>query len=55
MKAYDCNDPKHGPMHFTGQDNDDLVMQMKRHRDEHHMEMTDEQIEAGISSDAYDE
>jgi hypothetical protein len=55
MRAWDCKDPAHGEMHITGQDNDDLMMKAKQHRDEYHMDMTDEQIEAAVTSDAYDE
>ena len=31
MRAFDCSDPSHGKVHFTGKDDDDLVQSVKAH------------------------
>jgi hypothetical protein len=31
MRGFDCSDPSHGKIHFTGKDDDDLVQTIKAH------------------------
>jgi predicted small metal-binding protein len=56
MRGFDCDDAKHGgKMHFSADDDTQLVDTVKQHRDEHHPEISDEQIQQLVSSSAYDE
>jgi hypothetical protein len=55
MRALDCVHEAHEDMHFTGADDDDLVRQVKQHRDQYHPEMTDEQARETVMANAYDE
>jgi hypothetical protein len=55
MRAFDCVHPAHEDIHFTGGSDDDLVEQIRRHRDEHHPEITDEEIREFVTQGAYDE
>jgi hypothetical protein len=52
----DCIDPAHpDPKHFSAETDADLVDQVKKHRDEFHTQVTDDQIQEMVSSTAYDE
>jgi hypothetical protein len=55
MRAVDCVHPAHEDMHLTGSDDDDLLEGVKRHRDQYHPEMNDDQIRDYIAQNAYDE
>jgi predicted small metal-binding protein len=56
MRALDCSDPAHSdPMHFSAENDADLMEQVKKHRDEYHTEITDQQIQETVSATAYDE
>ncbi len=44
MKAFDCSDPSHGKMHFTGADDEELFGSIKAHADGAHPDLTDSQI-----------
>jgi hypothetical protein len=55
MRAMDCVHPDHEDMHLTAATDDDLVEQAKRHRDEYHPEMSDDQIRDYVAQSAYDE
>jgi hypothetical protein len=55
MRAMDCSHPAHDDMHFTGATDDELFEQVSRHRDEYHMELTDDQLRETIAKSAYDE
>jgi hypothetical protein len=55
MRAFDCVHEAHEDMHFTGQTDEDLIEQARRHRDEYHPEMTDDQIREVVTANAYDE
>jgi hypothetical protein len=55
MRAIDCNHPAHEEMHFTGANDDELVDQLMRHRDDYHPEITDEQVRETVAQSAYDE
>ena len=55
MRALDCVHEAHEDKHFTGADDDELVRQVMQHRDQYHPEMTDEQVQEHVTSNAYDE
>jgi hypothetical protein len=55
MRAFDCSHPAHEDIHFTGASDDELLDQIKRHRDEYHPELTDDQIGEFVAQGAYDE
>jgi hypothetical protein len=42
-------------MHFTGETDDDLVVQVLQHRDQYHPEMSDDDIRNYVVANAYDE
>jgi predicted small metal-binding protein len=44
MRAFDCSDPSHGKVHFTGKDDDDLVQTIKAHAATAHPDLTEGQI-----------
>jgi hypothetical protein len=55
MRAMDCSHPAHDDMHFTAASDDELFEQVSKHRDEYHMELTDDQLRETITQTAYDE
>ena len=55
MRAFDCKHPAHEDIHFTGATDDELLEQAKRHRDQYHQELTDDQLRDVIAQNAYDE
>jgi hypothetical protein len=42
-------------MHFTADSDEDLTEQVRKHRDEYHPELTDDQISEYVAANAYDE
>ena len=55
MRAMDCVDEAHEDIHFTAADDEGLVQQVMRHRDQYHPEMTDQQAREIVAANAYDE
>jgi hypothetical protein len=55
MRAMDCVHDAHEDVHFTADNDDDLMDQVRRHRDEFHPEMSDDQIREHVAANAYDE
>ena len=55
MRAFDCVHEAHEDIHFTADDDEGLVTQIQRHRDEFHPEITDEKIREFVRTGAYDE
>jgi predicted small metal-binding protein len=55
MRAFDCSHEAHEDMHFTASSDDELLDQIKRHRDEYHTEISDDQITELVTQGAYDE
>jgi predicted small metal-binding protein len=49
MRGFDCSDPSHGKIHFTGKDDDDLVQRIKAHAATAHPELTEGQIREMIA------
>jgi len=49
MRAFDCSDPSHGEVHFTGKDDDDLVQSIKVHAATAHPDLTEGQIREMIA------
>ena len=49
MRAFDCSDPSHGKVHFTGKDDDDLVQSIKAHAATAHPDLTEGQIREMIA------
>jgi predicted small metal-binding protein len=55
MRGFDCRHEAHEDIHFSASSDDELVEQLKRHRDEYHTEMSDDQIREAVTQGAYDE
>jgi hypothetical protein len=55
MRAMDCRHPAHDDVHFTADTDEDLFEQVKLHRDEHHPEMSDDQLRETVTQNAYDD
>jgi hypothetical protein len=55
MRAMDCVHDAHEDMHFTADTDEDLIEQVRQHRDQHHPELTDDQISEMVAANAYDE
>jgi len=49
MRGFDCSDPSHGKVHFTGKDDDDLVQTIKAHAATAHPDLTEGQIREMIA------
>ena len=49
MRAFDCSDPSHGKIHFTGKDDDDLVQSIRAHAATAHPDLTEGQIREMIA------
>src|SRR6058998_3207483 len=49
MRGFDCSDPSHGKIHFTGKDDDDLVQRVKAHAATAHPDLTEGQIREMIA------
>ncbi len=55
MRALDCVHAAHDDMHFTANDDEGLVEQVKQHRDEYHPEMSDDDVREVVGQGAYEE
>jgi hypothetical protein len=56
MRALDCRAPDvHDDIHFTADNDPDLIAQVQQHRDQYHDDMTDDQIKELVAAGAYDE
>ena len=56
MRAMDCKDQSsHDDMHLTASTDEGLLEQVKRHRDEYHPDLTDDQLAEIVAQSAYDE
>ena len=56
MRALDCRAPgAHDDMHFTAENDPELIAKIQQHRDQYHTEITDDQIRELVTSSAYDE
>lgn len=55
MRALDCVHDAHEDIHFAAETDDDLVEQIRRHRDQYHPEMSDDDVREIVSANAYDE
>ncbi len=49
MRGFDCSDPAHGKVHFTGKDDKDLVQIIKAHAATAHPDLTEGQIREMIA------
>jgi hypothetical protein len=49
MRGFDCSDPAHGKVHFTGKDDNDLVQVIKAHAATAHPDLTEGQIREMIA------
>src|SRR5262245_13554021 len=49
MRGFDCSDPGHGKVHFTGKDDNDLVQSIKAHAATAHADLTEWQIREMIA------
>ena len=55
MRAFDCVHEAHADVHFTAENDEALLEQIRKHRDEFHTEISDEQIREMVTAGAYDE
>jgi hypothetical protein len=55
MRAMDCVHDAHEDMHFTAENDDELIEQIRQHRDQYHPEIADDQIREMVAASAYDE
>ena len=55
MRALDCVHDAHEDIHFTGESDDDLITQVREHRDQYHPEMSDDDVRNIVAASAYDE
>lgn len=55
MRALDCVHEAHEDMHFSAETDDELLEQVRRHRDQHHPEMSDDDVREIVAANAYDE
>jgi hypothetical protein len=55
MRALDCSHEAHDDVHFTADDDEALVEQVRRHRDEYHPEMSDDDVRQIVAQGAYEE
>jgi chemotaxis regulatin CheY-phosphate phosphatase CheZ len=55
MRAFDCVHEAHEDVHFTAETDEDLIRQIRQHRDQYHTEISDEQIREMVTAGAYDE
>jgi hypothetical protein len=55
MRALDCVHEAHEDMHFSAESDEDLVEQVRKHRDQYHPEMSDDDVRSAVAAGAYDE
>jgi hypothetical protein len=55
MRAFDCVHEAHEDVHFSGENDEALIEQIRQHRDQFHPEIGDEQIREMVTAGAYDE
>ena len=55
MRAFDCVHEAHEDVHFSAQNDEELVDQIRQHRDQFHAEISDDQIREMVTAGAYDE
>jgi hypothetical protein len=55
MRAFDCVHDTHADVHFSAENDEALVEQVRKHRDQFHSEISDEKIREMVTTDAYDE
>ena len=55
MRGFDCSHEAHEDVHFTAEDDEGLIEQVRQHRDEYHREISDEQIREMVTAGAYEE
>jgi hypothetical protein len=55
MRGFDCVHEAHEDVHFSAETDEELIEQVRPHRDEYHAEITDTQIREMVTAGAYDE
>ena len=55
MRGFDCSHESHEDVHFSADTDEELIEQVRKHRDEYHQEISDEQIREMVTAGAYDE
>ena len=55
MRAFDCIHEAHEDAHFSAENDQDLIEQIRKHRDQYHTEISDQQISEMVTAGAYDE
>jgi Protein of unknown function (DUF1059) len=55
MRAFDCVHESHEDVHFSAETDEDLLQQIRQHRDQYHAEISDDQIREMVTAGAYDE
>lgn len=54
-RGFDCEHPDHGKMRMSGADDDELVQNGLKHRDQYHPEFSDDQIREIVTANASDD
>ena len=55
MRGFDCVHEAHEDIHFSAETDDELIEQVRQHRDQYHPEIADTQIREMVTAGAYDE
>ena len=55
MRGFDCSHESHEDVHFSADTDEELIEEVRKHRDEFHREVSDEQIREMVTAGAYDE
>ena len=55
MRALDCVNEAHEDIHFTADDDEGLVEQVKQHIRENHPDMSEDDVPQNVTQGAYDE
>jgi hypothetical protein len=55
MRALDCVHEAHEDMHFSAENDEALIEQVRMHRDQFHPDLSDDDVQQIVSQGAYDE
>jgi hypothetical protein len=55
MRGFDCVHEAHEDIHFSAETDEELVEQVRQHRDQYHPEIADTQLREMVTAGAYDE
>jgi len=55
MRGFDCVHEAHEDVHFSAETDEELIEQIRQHRDQFHSEISDGEIREMVTAGAYDE